>query len=110
MKTLSGGNQQKVAIAKWLSRQSEIYLLDEPTVGVDIAAKVEIYRLIGELAERGAGVLVLSSDIEELLGVTDRLLVLFRGRVTRQFISSETSPDQVLADVTGAYETLLHAG
>ncbi|WP_432349225.1 sugar ABC transporter ATP-binding protein (plasmid) [Shinella yambaruensis] len=110
VKTLSGGNQQKVAIAKWLSRQSEIYLLDEPTVGVDIAAKVEIYRLIGELAERGAAVLVLSSDIEELLGVTDRLLVFFRGRVTRQFISSETSPDQVLADVTGAHETLRHVG
>ena len=110
VKTLSGGNQQKVAIAKWLSRQSEIYLLDEPTVGVDIAAKIEIYRLIGELAERGAAVLVLSSDIEELLGVTDRLLVFFRGRVTRQFLSSQTSPDQVLADVTGAYETLRHAG
>ncbi len=110
VKTLSGGNQQKVAIAKWLSRQSEIYLLDEPTTGVDIAAKVEIYRLIGELAERGAAVLVLSSDIEELLGVTHRVLVFFRGRVTRQFISSETSPDEVLADVTGAYETLRHAG
>ncbi|MDG3579317.1 sugar ABC transporter ATP-binding protein [Rhizobium sp. YJ-22] len=110
VKTLSGGNQQKVAIAKWLSRQSEIYLLDEPTTGVDIAAKVEIYRLIGELAERGAAVLVLSSDIEELLGVTDRVLVFFRGRVTRQFISSETSPDEVLADVTGAHETLRHAG
>lgn len=110
VKTLSGGNQQKVAIAKWLSRQSEIYLLDEPTVGVDIGAKVEIYRLIGELAERGAAVLVLSSDIEELLGVTDRLLVFFRGRVTRQFISSETSPGEVLADVTGAHETLRHAG
>lgn len=110
VRTLSGGNQQKVAIAKWLSRQSEIYLLDEPTVGVDIAAKVEIYRLIGELAERGAGILVLSSDIEELLGITDRILVFFRGRVTRQFTSSETSPDQVLADVTGAHETLRHAG
>ena len=110
VRTLSGGNQQKVAIAKWLSRQSEIYLLDEPTVGVDIAAKVEIYRLIGELAERGAGIIVLSSDIEELLGITDRLLVFFRGRVTREFSSSQTSPDQVLADVTGAYETLRHAG
>lgn len=110
VKTLSGGNQQKVAIAKWLSRQSEIYLLDEPTVGVDIAAKVEIYRLIGELAERGAAVLVLSSDIEELLGVTDRILVFFRGRVTREFPSSETSPGEILADVTGAHETLRHAG
>jgi ribose transport system ATP-binding protein len=110
VRTLSGGNQQKVAIAKWLSRQSEIYLLDEPSVGVDIAAKVEIYRLIGELAERGAGIVVLSSDIEELLGITDRILVLFRGQVTREFISSETSPDQILSEVTGAHETLRNAG
>ena len=110
VRTLSGGNQQKVAIAKWLSRQSEIYLLDEPTVGVDIAAKVEIYTLIGELAERGAGILILSSDIEELLGITDRILVLFRGHIIREFISSQTSPDQVLADVTGAHETFRHAG
>ena len=110
VRTLSGGNQQKVAIAKWLSRQSEIYLLDEPTVGVDIGAKVEIYRLIGELAERGAGIIVLSSDIDELLGITDRLLVFFRGRIARHVPSSETTPEQVLADVTGAEESLRHAG
>ncbi|WP_075289276.1 sugar ABC transporter ATP-binding protein [Pararhizobium arenae] len=110
VRTLSGGNQQKVAIAKWLSRQSEIYLLDEPSVGVDIAAKVEIYTLIGELAERGAGIIVLSSDIDELLGITDRVLVFFRGRITREFISAETSPGQVLAELTGANETLRHVG
>lgn len=110
VRTLSGGNQQKVAIAKWLSRQSEIYLLDEPTVGVDIAAKVEIYTLIGELAERGAGIIVLSSDIEELLGITDRVLVLFRGRVSREFSSSTTRPEEILAEVTGATETIRNAG
>ena len=98
MRTLSGGNQQKVAIAKWLSRHSEIYLLDEPTVGVDIGSKVEIYTLIGELAARGAGIIVLSSDLPELIGITDRILVLFRGRVIREFISSETTTDEVLAD------------
>ncbi|MDQ0321699.1 ribose transport system ATP-binding protein [Pararhizobium capsulatum DSM 1112] len=110
VRTLSGGNQQKVAIAKWLSRQSEIYLLDEPSVGVDIAAKVEIYTLIGELAARGVGIIVLSSDIDELLGITDRVLVFFRGRIIREFISAETRPDQVLAEVTGANETLRHVG
>lgn len=110
VRTLSGGNQQKVAIAKWLSRQSEIYLLDEPSVGVDIAAKVEIYTLIGELAERGAGVIVLSSDIEELLGITDRVLVFFRGKISQDFISAETRPEQILAELTGANETLRHAG
>ncbi|NTF33887.1 sugar ABC transporter ATP-binding protein [Rhizobium skierniewicense] len=108
VRTLSGGNQQKVALAKWLSRQSEIYLLDEPSVGVDIAAKVEIYTLISELVGRGAGVIVLSSDIEELLGITDRILVFYRGRVTREFQSSQTSPQQVLAEVTGALEGHSH--
>lgn len=102
VRTLSGGNQQKVAIAKWLSRQSEIYLLDEPSVGVDIAAKVEIYTLIGELVERGAGVIVLSSDIEELLGITDRVLVFFRGRIVREFTSAGTRQEQILSEVTGA--------
>ncbi len=110
LRALSGGNQQKVAIAKWLSRQSEIYLLDEPTVGVDVGSKVEIYKLIGELAERGAGVLVLSSDLAELVGITDRILVLFRGRVVKEFVSSDTSPDAVLAEATGSLEGRRHVG
>lgn len=110
VRTLSGGNQQKVAIAKWLSRRSEIYLLDEPTVGVDIGSKVEIYSLIGELAARGAGVIVLSSDLPELVGITDRILVLFRGRVTRELISSQTTTDEVLSASTGASEGLRHVG
>ncbi|PZM15342.1 sugar ABC transporter ATP-binding protein [Rhizobium tubonense] len=110
VRTLSGGNQQKVAIAKWLSRHSEIYLLDEPTVGVDIGSKVEIYTLIGDLAARGAGVIVLSSDLPELVGVTDRILVFFRGRVVREFQSSLTTPDEVLAQSTGSAEALRNVG
>ncbi len=110
LRTLSGGNQQKVAIAKWLSRQSEIYLLDEPTVGVDIGSKVEIYALINELAARGAGVIVLSSDLPELVGITDRILVFFRGRIVRELLSSNTSTDEVLAASTGASEGLRHVG
>ena len=110
VRTLSGGNQQKVAIAKWLSRHSEIYLLDEPTVGVDIGSKVEIYTLIGDLASRGAGIIVLSSDLDELIGITDRILVLFRGSVVSEFISSQTSPDDVLAASTGSSEVLCHVG
>ncbi|WP_037150837.1 sugar ABC transporter ATP-binding protein [Rhizobium freirei] len=110
VRTLSGGNQQKVAIAKWLSRKSEIYLLDEPTVGVDIGSKVEIYSLIGELAARGAGVVVLSSDLPELAGITDRILVLFRGRLTRELVSSQTTTDEVLSASTGAVEGLRHVG
>ncbi|MGO4355009.1 sugar ABC transporter ATP-binding protein [Rhizobium sp. RAF36] len=110
VRTLSGGNQQKVAIAKWLSRHSEVYLLDEPTVGVDIGSKVEIYTLIGELAARGAGVIVLSSDLPELVGITDRILVFFRGRLIRELASAETTTDEVLAISTGASEGLHHVG
>jgi ribose transport system ATP-binding protein len=110
VRTLSGGNQQKVAIAKWLSRHSEVYLLDEPTVGVDIGSKVEIYNLIGDLAARGASIIVLSSDLPELIGITDRILVLFRGGIVREFVSAETSPDEVLATSTGSSETLRHVG
>lgn len=110
LRTLSGGNQQKVAIAKWLSRHSEIYLLDEPTVGVDIGSKVEIYRLIGDLATRGAGIIVLSSDLPGLVGITDRILVFFRGRIVREFVSSETTPDAVLSQSVGSTHGRRHVG
>jgi ribose transport system ATP-binding protein len=110
VRTLSGGNQQKVAIAKWLSRQSEIYLLDEPTVGVDIGSKVEIYSLIGELAARGAGIIVLSSDLPELVGITDRILVFFRWQLIRELDSAKTTTDEVLSVSTGASEGVRHVG
>ncbi|HBF28211.1 sugar ABC transporter ATP-binding protein [Rhizobium sp.] len=110
VRTLSGGNQQKVAIAKWLSRQSEIYLLDEPTVGVDIGAKVEIYQLIADLVQRGAGVIILSSDLPELVGITDRILVFFRGRITAELTSAQTTPDAIFAAATGSEERQRHVG
>lgn len=99
---LSGGNQQKVTLAKWLSRTSSLYLLDEPTVGVDIGAKTEIYRLLDRLARDGAGVLLFSSDLIELLGVTDRVLVMARGRIVRELVSREADSQDVLAWATGA--------
>jgi ribose transport system ATP-binding protein len=99
---LSGGNQQKVALGKWLSRRSAVYLLDEPCVGVDVGAKVEIYRLIGRLVEEGAAVLVLSSDLPELLGICDRILVLHRGEIAGEFLAGEADSDQLLACATGA--------
>ncbi|MCI3945845.1 ATP-binding cassette domain-containing protein [Pseudomonas syringae] len=101
---LSGGNQQKVALAKWLSRHSSLYLLDEPSVGVDIGAKVEIYRLIARLAEAGAAVLVLSSDLPELIGITHRIVVLHRGRIAGEFDSHATDSDELLACATDASE------
>jgi ribose transport system ATP-binding protein len=100
VRQLSGGNQQKVVLGKWLSRESALYILDEPTVGVDIGAKTEIYRIIGELASQGAAILVLSSDLLELLGLTDRILVFFRGKVVRELDASATDSDALLSAVT----------
>ena len=98
---LSGGNQQKVVLGKWLSRKSALHILDEPTVGVDIGAKTEIYRIIGELASQGAAILILSSDLLELLGLTDRILVFFRGKVAREFDARAADSDALLSAVTG---------
>jgi len=80
-KTLSGGNQQKVVLAKWLLEQPAVFLLDEPTRGIDIGAKHEVYRLINDLTARGAGVLFISSEIEELIGLCDRILVMNGGQI-----------------------------
>jgi ribose transport system ATP-binding protein len=79
--TLSGGNQQKVAIARWLARGPRVILLDEPTRGVDVGAKAEIYALIRRLAAEGAAVLVISSELPELLQLSDRIAVMARGRI-----------------------------
>ena len=89
VRALSGGNQQKVVLAKWLGAGSTVYLLDEPTVAVDVAAKAEIYRLLGELAGNGAAILILSSDLLELRGLADRILVMARGRLVREVAGAE---------------------
>ncbi|MBI0331214.1 sugar ABC transporter ATP-binding protein [Burkholderia plantarii] len=102
VRQLSGGNQQKVALAKWLSRASRVYLLDEPTIGVDVGAKHEIYRLLDRLARDGAAVLLFSSDLIELLGVTDRILVMARGRLVREAATRDTDRHELLAWTTGA--------
>ena len=80
-RTLSGGNQQKVVLAKWLMNKPDVFILDEPTRGVDVGAKHEIYRLVNALAEQGAGVLMISSELEELIGTCDRILVMSAGRI-----------------------------
>ena len=102
VKQLSGGNQQKVALAKWLSCRSQIYLLDEPTVAVDVAAKVEIYSLLNRLAAEGAGILMLSSDLLELVGVCDRVLVIYRGALVGEFSGDNLDSDRLLAASAGA--------
>jgi len=102
VKNLSGGNQQKVAIAKWLSCQSRIYVLDEPTVAVDVGAKVEIYTLMNRLAQQGAAILLMSSELEELVGMCDRTLVIYRGELIDELDRSEADSDTLLAAASGA--------
>jgi ribose transport system ATP-binding protein len=79
---LSGGNQQKVVIGKWLLADSRVLIMDEPTRGIDVGAKVEVYELMNELTENGAGILMISSDLPEVLGMSDRILVMSEGRIT----------------------------
>jgi ribose transport system ATP-binding protein len=99
---LSGGNQQKVVIGKWLATRPRVFLLDEPTRGVDIGAKQEIYRLMEELAAKGVAVLFVSSDLEEILGMSDRVLVLHEGRLSGELQRSELSEEAVMRLATGA--------
>ena len=96
VKTLSGGNQQKVVLAKWLLAGPQALILDEPTRGIDVGAKFEIYQLIHELADRGAGVLVISSELEELTGICDRILVLNRGLFTGEFARDQFDREAIL--------------
>ncbi len=99
---LSGGNQQKVALAKWLAMEPRVLLLDEPTRGVDVGAKQEIYRLMDELAERGVAILFVSSEMEEVLRMSDRTLVMCQGRITGELNREELSEEAVMRLATGA--------
>jgi ribose transport system ATP-binding protein len=96
VRTLSGGNQQKVVLAKWLLARPKALILDEPTRGIDVGARYEIYTLIDDLAAGGAGVLLISSDLEELLGICDRILVMSRGQITDELQRSQFDRERVL--------------
>src|SRR5262249_44073197 len=98
---LSGGNQQKVALARLVHQQAEVLLLDEPTRGVDVGSKAEIYRLIGELATQGKAILFVSSYLPELLGVCDRVAVMARGRLGAARPVSEWTEGEIMAHATG---------
>lgn len=102
VRNLSGGNQQKVVVAKWLSCNSQAYLMDEPTVAVDVGAKVEIYSLMNRLASEGKALIFVSSDLEEVTEMCDRVLVIYRGRITGEFKRGEIDPDRLLAFASGA--------
>lgn len=96
IKDLSGGNQQKVVFGRWMLANSDVLLLDEPTRGVDVGAKVEIYELINEITTRGGAVVMVSSDLPEVLGMSDRVLVMSRGRVSGEIPASEATQDAVM--------------
>ncbi|WP_378955975.1 sugar ABC transporter ATP-binding protein [Pelosinus sp. sgz500959] len=98
---LSGGNQQKVVIAKWLCSRSKIFIFDEPTRGIDVGAKVEVYKLINRLAAEGVAVIVISSELPEVMGISDRILVMYEGRITGEFANSEATPSQIMRAATG---------
>jgi len=99
--SLSGGNQQKVVIAKWLSNGSKLYILNQPTSGVDIGAKTEIYSLINKMTEQGAGILLISQDIQEVVGLSDRVLVMYRGEIKEEFEGNKNIEDQVIISMMG---------
>ena len=97
MANLSGGNQQKVVLGRWLARRPKVLILDEPTRGVDVGAKAEIYRLIAELAAEGIALLVISSEMPELLGLADRILVMAGGRAVAEMPREEASEERILS-------------
>jgi ribose transport system ATP-binding protein len=99
---LSGGNQQKVVIAKWLFTESKVLIFDEPTRGIDVGAKVEIYRLMNELVRSGVAILMISSELPEVLGMCDRVLVMHEGRIAGEIPRAEATQEAVMHMATGA--------
>ena len=95
--TLSGGNQQKIVVAKWLARDSQVIIFDEPTRGIDVAAKVEIYEIINELKKQGKAVIVISSEMPEVMGISDHILVMCEGRITGELSAEEATENNILS-------------
>ncbi|MBK7642558.1 MAG: L-arabinose ABC transporter ATP-binding protein AraG [Planctomycetes bacterium] len=104
VRNLSGGNQQKVILARWLSESVKVLLLDEPTRGIDVGARAEIYRIVQELAKSGVAVLMVSSDLPEVLGLSDRVLVMREGRISRELARGEASEEAVLRHALPVHE------
>ena len=97
---LSGGNQQKVVVGKWLARNSRVVIFDEPTRGIDVAAKVEIYNLMNQLKEQGIAVMFVSSEMPEVMGIADRIIVMCDGRITGEVMARETTQNEILTLAT----------
>ncbi len=97
---LSGGNRQKVVLARWLYTNSKLLIFDEPTAGIDVGVKFEIYNLMNGLAKRGIGIIMISSELPELLGMCDRIAVMCEGRITGVLVRSEATQDKILTLAT----------
>ena len=93
---LSGGNQQKVVVGKWLARNSKVVIFDEPTRGIDVAAKVEIYNLMNELKKQGIAVMFVSSEMPEVMGIADRIIVMCDGRITGELDARDVEQSEIL--------------
>jgi D-xylose transport system ATP-binding protein len=106
--TLSGGNQQKVVLAKWLLTNPKVLFLDEPTRGIDVGAKQEIYALVNRLASQGLAIVLVSSELPEVLGLSDRVIVLHEGKITGEFARTEATPEAVMACATGHAKAALN--
>ena len=98
---LSGGNQQKVVLAKWLATDPKLLVIDEPTRGIDVATKAEVHRRLGELASQGMAILMISSELPEVLGLSDRVIVLHKGQIAAEFPRETATPEAVMAAATG---------
>lgn len=107
---LSGGNQQKVVLAKWLATNPKILILDEPTRGVDVGAKVAVHEFVSQLASRGVAIIMMSSELPEILGMSDRVMVMFEGRIVQEFAREEVTQDKILAAAVGMTESEERAG
>ncbi len=98
---LSGGNQQKIAVGKWLIAKAEVYIFDEPTKGIDVGAKTDIFNLIGKLAEEGRGIIFASCELTEIMGITDRVYVMYNGRIVKELNTKDTCEKELLFYSTG---------
>ena len=108
VENLSGGNRQKTVLARWLFSKSKILIFDEPTVWIDVGVKYEIYLLINKLAAEGIGVIVISSDLPELLGISDRIAVLCEGKLTGVLSRADATQEKIMALATGVLEEVAH--
>ena len=105
VKKLSGGNQQKVAVGKWLAADCEVYIFDEPTKGVDVGAKQDIFNLIHEIAKRGNAVIYATCENQELLALTDRIYVMYNGGISAELVTKDTNEDEIMYYSVGGKQT-----